>query len=206
MEGTTAYPLDGGVRASSTARGHLRLLGVGWDADLLDSALVATSELVTNATLHGGGNAVLTIRASGRAVRVEVYDDDDTDAVQLRRGRPATDPAGLGLLEDELLGGRGLQIVAALSERWGVTRRPPGKYVWFELLAPGPPGSVAPDDGAPPVLLPPEGEPGPPRPRSAVDGSAGRRLPAVRQAAHAPDGVAADQQREDPGQDDEPLR
>ncbi|MFD4871712.1 ATP-binding protein, partial [Streptomyces sp. NPDC058412] len=43
-------------------------------------------------------------------------------------------------------GGRGLFLVAQLSEHWGTRYTPEGKVIWAELLLPGTPG------GDPPAL------------------------------------------------------
>lgn len=49
-----ACPSLGGTSASSVARRYVRDVGTEWDGEALESALLATSELVTNATRHGG--------------------------------------------------------------------------------------------------------------------------------------------------------
>ncbi|MCU1595331.1 MAG: ATP-binding region ATPase domain protein [Frankiales bacterium] len=88
---------------------------------MTDTAVLLTSEVVTNAVEHAGPGPV-RLSADGRPdrVRVEVCDDSDVQPVV----RP---------LDEEATSGRGLSMVAALATTWGVTARHPGKAVWFEL-------------------------------------------------------------------------
>lgn len=87
---------------------------------LADEALLLTSELVTNAVIHARSEVDLTVTQNGSRVRVEVADDD---------------PRPVAPAEREILasGGRGLCLVQALAQDWGVRPRPAGKSVWFEL-------------------------------------------------------------------------
>ncbi|MEV7421646.1 MULTISPECIES: ATP-binding protein [unclassified Streptomyces] len=85
---------------------------------------LVVSELVTNAIRYGSepGDSVLAVLAVLPAlVRVEVHDP-------VRR-RPRFRAATSG----QCVRGRGLFIVAALAERWGVEDRPFGKRIWAEL-------------------------------------------------------------------------
>ncbi|MFE1312144.1 ATP-binding protein [Streptomyces sp. NPDC058755] len=97
----------------------LRYWGLAeWDrfADLS----LCVSELATNALVHGappGRGFLLRLRYDGLVVRAEVHDSGSGVP------RIADDP-------DE--GGRGLLLVAALSDKWGVAERSPGKLVWCE--------------------------------------------------------------------------
>ncbi len=90
---------------------------------LLGDAALATSELVTNAVLHGHAPIDLRLRIEGADVLIEVR---DRATYQPRKLRPDED--------DEH--GRGLQIVAALSTRWGTRPTEHGKAVWCLLSAP----------------------------------------------------------------------
>ncbi len=101
----------------------------GWAQAATDVALV-TSELTTNALLHGS--------MSDRFIRVELA---LTEAGLLRVA--VTDPKGERRPELQHVGadrrfGRGLHIVDALSRHWGVDDRTIGKTVWAELAAPVP--------------------------------------------------------------------
>jgi PAS domain S-box-containing protein len=98
------------------------LRGRDLPAHLLADAVLATSELVTNAVLHGRPPVDLRLRVEGADVLVEVRDQA---TYQPRKLRPDE--------EDEH--GRGLQIVAALSTRWGTRATEDGKAVWCMLSA-----------------------------------------------------------------------
>lgn len=102
----------------------------GWglaEAERSEDVLLCVSELVTNALLHGvppGRLFLLFLRYDGRVLRVEVHDSGP--------GVPRTVDGGKGRNGwDE--GGRGLLLVAALSDEWGVRGREPGKAVWCEF-------------------------------------------------------------------------
>ena len=77
-------------------------------AAAFDLRLIAT-ELVTNAVVHGRGRITLKARIVGDVLRVEVVDEGTGQADRVRAQAPS----------DEATGGRGLQIVEALSRRWG---------------------------------------------------------------------------------------
>jgi serine/threonine-protein kinase RsbW len=98
----------------------LRALGV--EEGCVEFALLGTSELVTNALVHGALPCTMVLFTRGGFFRVEVLDASPV--------RPSVPPS-TGLLES----GRGLVMVAALSTRWGSERRAAGKAVWFEGLA-----------------------------------------------------------------------
>ncbi|UGQ09441.1 SpoIIE family protein phosphatase [Yinghuangia sp. ASG 101] len=89
---------------------------------LVDVAELLVSELVTNALRYGAGPIRLRL-LRGRALLCEVADAVPT----LPRLREAGD-------DDE--GGRGMQLVTTLAERWGSRRAGHGKTVWFELQLP----------------------------------------------------------------------
>ncbi len=87
--------------------------------ELVDTTELLVSELVTNALRHGRGDIRLRLLLD-RTVVCEVWDDGYAQPRQ-RRAQET----------DE--GGRGLQLVSLLAERWGSRRTPKGKIVWFEL-------------------------------------------------------------------------
>ncbi|MFJ3672975.1 SpoIIE family protein phosphatase [Streptomyces sp. NPDC090106] len=117
-------------RSVATARSFVRDTLQGWGfADIVDDAVVLTSELVTNAVVHAGTAAdVLCLRLED-GVRVEVADRYPEREIPLQ-GHPAT----MGSPDRE--GGRGLQLCAALAGRWGVDYTPTHKQVWFQLDLP----------------------------------------------------------------------
>jgi anti-sigma regulatory factor (Ser/Thr protein kinase) len=94
----------------------------GMPEPLVQDATLATSELVTNAFLHGQPPVELRMRIEGADVLIEVR---DRATYQPRKLRPDE--------EDEH--GRGLQIVAALAARWGTRPTESGKAVWCLLSA-----------------------------------------------------------------------
>ena len=85
-----------------------------------ETAVLLASELVTNALLHGAPPVHLEVRETDDVIRISVTDEHP----DIPTMRPMSQ-------EDEH--GRGLLLVEALSARWGVDARPPGKSVWFEL-------------------------------------------------------------------------
>jgi anti-sigma regulatory factor (Ser/Thr protein kinase) len=92
--------------------------------DLVDSAALGVSELVTNAILHAEPPITVRVRGTRNHPRVEVRDHSHHPPevnVQM------TD-------EEHLLStiGRGLGIVALYSSTWGSEVVPDGKTVWFE--------------------------------------------------------------------------
>ncbi|NGO11694.1 ATP-binding protein [Streptomyces sp. HC44] len=83
---------------------------------------LCVSELATNALVHGvppGRGFRLCLRYDGGVLRVEVHDSGGGTP------RVADADAADG-------GGRGLLLVSALSDKWGVGERDPGKVVWCE--------------------------------------------------------------------------
>lgn len=113
------------------ARHQARRAAEEIDGELADSVELVASELLTNALLHGGGWAQLTVSPTAHGIRVTVADRE--------RRAPV-----VAFASDASMTGRGLRMVSALSAEWGVTLRPEGKIVWAEL-APGAP-ETGPDD------------------------------------------------------------
>jgi len=97
----------------------------GFDTgEVVEAALLLTSELVTNAVLYAAGTINVDVEIDLRAVRVEVGDHSG-EAPAPRDASP------------EETSGRGLRLVEAMARAWGVEREPEdGKVVWFELDVP----------------------------------------------------------------------
>lgn len=92
--------------------------------EVVEAAVLLTSELVTNAVLHAAGTINVDVDLDLTALRVEVADNSDE--------RPAPRDA---TPEDTF--GRGLHLVEAMARAWGVEQaRDDGKVVWFELDVP----------------------------------------------------------------------
>ncbi|MEU8600601.1 ATP-binding protein [Streptomyces parvulus] len=82
---------------------------------------LCVSELATNAVLHG------TARGHGFLVRLDI--DDNCVRLEVHDSR-RRQPVVRELTATEI-SGRGLTLVAALSDEWGVKDRTPlGKFVW----------------------------------------------------------------------------
>jgi len=114
-------------RPASVARARARVRGLLRDAgreDLLETALLLTSEVVTNALLHAGTEIDVAASLDDGGLRVEVR--DGSPHLPSRRRYAAT--AGTG---------RGLLMVEELGDDWGVTRHRDGKTVWFRLSTAG---------------------------------------------------------------------
>ena len=106
-----------------------------------DQLVLIGSELVTNAVLHARTELTLTLELRENRVRISVKD---------RSKAPAT----LRHYRADALTGRGLGVVAALSDRWGVSTAPDGKVVWAELRADGDPAATTPASTDPPTVAP----------------------------------------------------
>ncbi|MEU0722647.1 SpoIIE family protein phosphatase [Streptomyces sp. NPDC006140] len=100
---------------------------------LADDATLVVSELVTNAVVHAGTDVEMECRLEGddqatTALVVEVSDHHPSRAP--RGGEPETP-------HDTPEYGRGLRLVGALCEAWGITYRTGRKTVWARLPAAG---------------------------------------------------------------------
>lgn len=95
--------------------------------DLIDSAQLGVSELVTNAVLHAAPPIGLRMRGTRTHPRIEVLDG----SVKPPEPNPRITE------DDELLStfGRGLAMVAMCSTMWGAYVLEDGKIVWFEPAA-----------------------------------------------------------------------
>ncbi|MFF0300378.1 SpoIIE family protein phosphatase [Streptomyces sp. NPDC001651] len=136
-------------RSVASARSFVRDTLQGWGfADIVDDAVVLTSELVTNAVVHAGTSADVLCLRSEDGVRIEVADRYPEREIPLQGS-----PVNMGSPDRE--GGRGLQLCAALAGRWGVDYSPTHKQVWFQLDLPERPvGTRAAGPALPLDLLP----------------------------------------------------
>jgi anti-sigma regulatory factor (Ser/Thr protein kinase) len=90
-------------------------------ADVVDGVALMVSELATNSIRHAKTGFHLTVTSAPESVRVEVTDAGA--GVPTVRSPGPTDPTG-----------RGLKIVEAFSDEWGVEYGSPrNKTVWFTL-------------------------------------------------------------------------
>ncbi len=116
---TLPSELTSASRARSLIRRPLRRWGL---IELLPTAELLVSELVTNAVRYAQGKIGLRLILEGGLV-CEVLDE----SAALPRLRHPDD-------SDER--GRGLQVVSQLAQRWGARRAASGKVVWCELPLP----------------------------------------------------------------------
>ncbi|MCZ7416174.1 SpoIIE family protein phosphatase [Streptomyces sp. WMMC897] len=136
-------------RSVAAARGFVRDTLQGWGlADIVDDAVVLTSELVTNAVVHAGTSAEVVCLREDDGVRIEVVDRYPEREVPIRDATQA-------LPGPDREGGRGLLLCAALATRWGVDYTASDKRVWFRLALPERPvgtrtaGPAIPDEALP---------------------------------------------------------
>jgi anti-sigma regulatory factor (Ser/Thr protein kinase) len=111
----------------STVRAYLRAWGL---RELVDEAQLCVSELVANVITHVGAGTptTLAVQLNSTSLRIEVHDPDS-------RALPTLVAADV-----ESEGGRGMALVGAVTDRWGVQLGADRKVTWCEL-----------DTGLPPV-------------------------------------------------------
>ncbi len=97
---------------------HLSSRGV--PEEVVASAALAVSELVTNAVLHA--RPPITLRMSSTQSRA-LLEISDRTLLRPRRQRP----------DDDDEHGRGVNIVEAVSSAWGILRHDRGKTVWCQF-------------------------------------------------------------------------
>jgi hypothetical protein len=143
---TKTIQLPADARAASAARDHIRRCVRAWNAanaatrlantrterhlpakdaigdDSTDTAVLLTSELVTNALTHGESPVTVAVSWSGEQLRIEVHD----------RSRYLPTPWPVHMAPDDETG-RGLLLVDTLATDWGFYRTPGGKAVYFTL-------------------------------------------------------------------------
>lgn len=121
----TTIHLPAEPAAAAAGRGFVATALTTWGcAELVETAKLLTSELVTNAVQHGDGPLRLAIRRTASEVIVEVSDNSTT--------RPTMQPG-----DPTAESGRGLLLVDALSDTWGTRPDGPAKAVWFALRLAG---------------------------------------------------------------------
>ncbi len=93
--------------------------------ELVDDAVLLTSELVTNAVVHAGTQVQVTCKLAGSAVEVVVRDSHPA--------RMVPGPVGDDSAPAERTHGRGLLLPSALASAWGVSYGAEAKAVWFRM-------------------------------------------------------------------------
>ncbi|WP_432562515.1 ATP-binding protein [Kineococcus sp. SYSU DK003] len=118
----SSLSLERSRRAVAQARSFVRdrCAESGVSETVCDTAVLLVSELVTNAVEHARSSVDLSVTVSPAKVHVEVGDGNAS--------LPAIQPADVGAVH-----GRGMAIVDALADAWGVRPAGRGKTVWFDL-------------------------------------------------------------------------
>ena len=114
--------------AVRTARSLVRHTLREWELDsVVDIAALLVSELVTNALRHATGPiGVRVVRGPAGAAGILLVEVSD----------PLPDPPRERVAHSDDEDGRGLQLVASATRRWGTRPGEAGKTVWFELALP----------------------------------------------------------------------
>ncbi|MGN6089641.1 MAG: ATP-binding protein [Actinomycetes bacterium] len=99
--------------------------GLRGSAEIGDAALLVTSELVTNAVEHARPSHTLELEID--------IDVEDAELVIALSDGSALRPVARELT-DSSERGRGIALVEALAQEWGVEDRHPGKRVWVRLV------------------------------------------------------------------------
>lgn len=108
----------------SEARSIVRQALQDWDlSGLADDAVLVTGELLVNVLLHTEGGAVLTLEVLPEPVRRVRLSVQDRSSVWPRRRTPG----------ETSTSGRGLLLLDAVAQRWGIEPRGEGKAVWCEI-------------------------------------------------------------------------
>ncbi|WP_371772982.1 ATP-binding protein [Streptomyces sp. NBC_01438] len=99
---------------------HLRLWGL---SEVVDAAEICVSELAANVITHVGEGtpATLVVEMNGTHLRVALRDPDTRVLPTLVHAEP----------DDE--SGRGMALLDAVSDRWGVILGAESKLVWCDL-------------------------------------------------------------------------
>jgi len=112
------------AREIRRARHWFRWCLQDWHEDIAATAESIFAEVAANAVRHGRGRVTVTVQVLRTGVRCHVRDGSWR--------RPQRQTGWYPELEE----GRGMVIVAALADAWGVRRRLLGKTVWFEVRDP----------------------------------------------------------------------
>lgn len=107
----------------TAARNFVRRALEGVPTDMAQTVELMVSELATNCVRHTDGNFEISVEQDAEEIRVEAVDSGGGKP-QLRSPGPS-DPHGRGLL-----------IVDALADAWGVDVARGQKFVWFTVPVP----------------------------------------------------------------------
>ncbi len=142
-------------RAAGAARRFVADTCRRWQIQAVsDEISLAVSELVTNAVLHAHTDIEVKMCVTRGSAQISVCDSDprppilrpvrldllaDLDAVQVQSVGREVDERDSVLhvgSSGSVAAGRGLLIVDALADEWGVAERTDGKEVWLTMMVP----------------------------------------------------------------------
>ncbi|WP_246179239.1 SpoIIE family protein phosphatase [Actinomadura decatromicini] len=181
---TASATFPSAAAAVADARRFVRKVLADWGLDdVADDAVLATSELATNAIAYAGTSFEVSCHLEAGDVRVEVRDRHPTRGIEM----PGVTASS----------GRGLPSIARLAESWGVSYDRRTKGVWFRLARPGAANGATPS--APPGSY--EEEPAGERPSSAARSEARREAARDRALERAGRDAAAERDGAGPARD-----
>ena len=118
--------LRGDLRSPTEARRFVaRTLTPLLGREDVETAMLVTSELVTNAALHAGTECEIELHGAPGSLVIKVSDFDKQVGLRHKSFGP------------EMTTGRGLRMLEVLCRRWGVEPWDRGKTVWCELTVRG---------------------------------------------------------------------
>lgn len=117
--------LDAAFESSGRARRHAaQFVAREHLTGATETLNIIVGELVANAVMHSTAPIALDLSYRAGTVRVEVTDGrSDLGAVHFRE------------VDKPTVGGRGLRILAALADEWGIVANATGKAVWAKFKA-----------------------------------------------------------------------
>lgn len=112
--------------SAALVRSHLARDLASYDlpADAIEDAVLVASELVGNAIRHAAAAGSTTLAVSW---------DVDSSGIRVYVGDPSDKQPEVRNAGDDDPGGRGLMIVDAMCDQWGVERGDRGKTVWAHV-------------------------------------------------------------------------
>lgn len=121
----TELQLPNSLTSPARARQFVSKTLTEWGLEpLIDSALLVTSELATNAVTHADSGFRIELSLAPTTMRIDVVDS----------GSGTPEPQEPSMSEEH---GRGLHLIDALTTAWGLDDAPgAGKVVWAELAFP----------------------------------------------------------------------
>ena len=121
----TEIVLPQALTSAAEARRFVRATVSEWKlVELLDDAMLVASELATNAVTHAESTCRIRLSLNPTSLRIDVID----------AGAGTPEPQPESATEEH---GRGLHLIDALADAWGLEEIPgDGKVVWAELARP----------------------------------------------------------------------